>query len=102
MINTIQFCVNLLAFGFCLFFRNNDIKGFINNVLILIIPLNVLTLFIFSYFFFAEYEEEKDEKELLFSVELERQELRQLHSKALINEGRYIFYLIWGACISTD
>jgi len=102
MINSIQFCVNMIAFAFCLLFRNADVSGFINKVLILIIPLNVLTLFIFSYFFILEYEDEKEERDMLISIELERRELKEIHSRLVINEGRYILYFIWGASISSN
>jgi hypothetical protein len=102
MINTIQFSVNILSFLVCMGIRDVDFSKFINTAFLCVIPFNVLVLVIFMYLFLKESGEEGDDKSMLISTEIEKREMNEMHSKILINEGRYMFYFIWGANIMVE
>jgi hypothetical protein len=71
-----------------------------NDILLMVIPLNALTLVMFSYFFMLEYKDSKEDLDLLTSFESDLKDLKHLHSRVVIDEGRFVLYYIWGANIA--
>lgn len=100
MLNSIQFLTNLIAFSFCLVLKNTDLQSLMDDMLLMVIPLNGLTIVIFSYLFVLEYQSDKEDRDLLTSFETDTRDFNKMHARLVINEGRFILYYIWGANIA--
>ena len=76
-----------------------SLKPMILNINLITLVFNVLCLFLFIYLFFYRRNHQRRVSSLFFESKYNEENFDKLSKKVRINEGKYIFYLIWGASI---
>ena len=101
--NKIQIIANVVSIGIILIVNNKMKSDFLIDVLpFLTLGLNIVTLIMLVVLFFYRNKVEARTSSL-FLESVSRQEMfLKLRKATIINEGKFIFFFIWGANIDCE
>lgn len=98
--NKIQFLTNIFNILLIFFIRLGvDITGLTIDLSIISLSINVLALLMFIFLFFYRSRQERRMSSLYIEKKNKDQIFENLCKRVTINEGKFIFFFVWGANI---